>query len=150
MQPQAAVEIADRNSRARAYGMAPAGIVFLLNHVILRSYIGMGPETAEYLTRRVMWVINVLVLLVGLATGGGLLNNRQIRALVNDEVSQSNYRTGVILGFWVAMVAALALYVFPAVQRFTGSDAVYTVVTYGVSVAVLKFAYLEFRAHRDA
>ena len=150
MQSQDAVEIADRNSRARAYVMAAAGIVFLLNHVIFRAYIGMGPETAEHLTRRVMWVVNVVVLLLALSTGGGLLNNRQIRALVNDEVSQSNYRTSVILGFWVAMVAALAVYVFPALQRFTGPDALYTVVTYSVSVAVLKFAYLEFRAHRDA
>lgn len=150
MQSQDLVEIADRNSRARAYVMAAAGIVFLLNHVIFRSYIGIGPETAEHLTRRVMWVVNAVVLLLALSTGGGLLNNRQIRALVNDEVSQSNYRTSVILGFWVAMVTALALYVFPSLQRLTGPDALYTVVTYSVSVAVLKFAYLEFLAHRDA
>jgi len=130
--------------------MAAAGIVFLLNHVIFRSYIGMGPETAEHLTRRVMWLVNVVVLLLALSTGGGLLNNRQIRALVNDEVSQSNYRTSVALGFWVAMVTALGLYAFPALQRFTGPDALYTVVTFSVTVAVLKFAYLEFRAHRDA
>jgi hypothetical protein len=97
-----------------------------------------------------MWVVNAVVLLLALSTGGGLLNNRQIRALVNDEVSQSNYRTSVILGFWVAMVTALALYVFPSLQRLTGPDALYTVVTYSVCVAVLKFAYLEFRAHRDA
>jgi len=150
MQSQDLVEIADRNSRARAYVMAAAGIVFLLLHVIFRSQLGMGPETAGHLTRRVMWVVNVVFLLLGLWTGGGILNNRQIRALVNDEVSQSNYRTSVILGFWVAMVTALALYVFPAVQIFTGPDALHTVVTYSVSVAVLKFAYLEFRAHRDA
>ena len=150
MQSHDLVEIADRNSRARAYVMAAAGIVFLLLHVIFRSQLGMGPETAGHLTRRVMWVVNVVFLLLGLWTGGGILNNRQIRALVNDEVSQSNYRTSVILGFWVAMVTALALYVFPALQRLTGPDVLYTVVTYSVSVAVLKFAYLEFRAHRDA
>lgn len=150
MQSSNAVEIADRNSRARAYVMAAAGIAFLLIHVIFRSYVGMGPETAEHLTRRVVWVVNVVVLLLGLLTGGGLLNNQQIRALVNDEVSQSNYRTSVILGFWVAMVTALALYLFPALQRYTGPDAIYTIVTFSVAIAVLKFAYLEFRAHRDA
>lgn len=150
MQSSNAVEIADRNSHARAYVMAAAGIAFLLIHVIFRSYVGMGPETAEHLTRRVVWVVNVVVLLLGLLTGGGLLNNQQIRALVNDEVSQSNYRTSVILGFWVAMVTALALYLFPALQRYTGPDAIYTIVTFSVAIAVLKFAYLEFRAHRDA
>ena len=150
MQSEDLVEIADRNSRARAYVMAAAGIAFLLIHVVFRSYVGMGPETAEHLTRRVVWVVNVVILLLGLLTGGGLLNNRQIRALVNDEVSQTNYRTSAILGFWVAMVTALALYVFPSLERFTGPDAIYTVVTFSVAGAVLKFAYLEFRAHRDA
>jgi hypothetical protein len=85
-----------------------------------------------------------------LLTGGGLLNDRQIRALVNDEVSQSNYRMSVILGFWVAMVTALVLYVFPNVLSVMGGDPIFTAVTFSVAVAVLKFAYLEHRAHRDA
>jgi hypothetical protein len=130
--------------------MGAAGIAFVLIHVVFRPYIGIGPETAEHLTRRVMWVVNVVVLLLGLSTGNGLLNNREIRALVNDEVSQSNYRTSVILGFWVAMVTALALYLSPNLLGFMGGDAIYTTVTFSVAVAVLKFAYLEYRAHRDA
>lgn len=150
MQSGNAVEIADRNSRARAYVMAAAGIAFLLIYVIFRPYISLGPETAQHLTRRVMWVVNVVVLLLGLLTGGGLLNNQQIRALVNDEVSQSNYRTSVILGFWVAMVTALVMYLIPNFLAFMGGDPIYTTVTFSVTVAVLKFAYLEYRAHRDA
>src|SRR5688500_14217687 len=77
MQSRNAVEVADRNSRVRAYVMAAAGLAFLLIHVVFRSYVGMGAETAEVLTRRVMWVVNVVVLLLGLSTGGGLLNNRE-------------------------------------------------------------------------
>ena len=150
MQSGNAVEIADRNSRARAYVMAAAGIAFLLIYVVFRSYVFNGPETAAHLTRRVMWVVNVVVLLLGLATGGGLLNNRQIRALVNDEVSQSNYRTSIILGFWVAMFTALVLYVFPNLLEYIGGDSLLNTVTFSVAVAVLKFAYLELRAHRDA
>jgi hypothetical protein len=150
MQSQDAVEIADRNSRKRAYVMAAAGLAFLVIYVVFRPYINLGPETAQHLTRRLVWVVNVVMLLLCLLTGGGILTNREIRALVNDEVSQSNYRTSVILGFWVAMVTALALYVFPRVLSFMGDNAIYTVVTLSVAVAVLKFAYLEYRAHRDA
>ena len=51
-----------------------------------------------------------------LATGGGLLNNRQIRVLVNDEVSRSNYRTSVVAGYWVAMTAAMAVYFWPTAE----------------------------------
>ena len=150
MQSRNAVEVADRNSRVRAYVMAAAGLAFLLIHVVFRSYVSMGPETAEVLTRRVMWVVNVVVLLLALSTGGGLLNNREIRALVNDEVSQGNYTRSVALGFWVAMVTALVLHVFPNLLAYVGGDALYNTVTFSVAAAVLKFAYLELRAHRDA
>ena len=69
---------------------------------------------------------------------------------MNDEVSQGNYRTSVILGFWVAMGTALLLYAFPNVLAYIGGDAIYNTVTFSVAAAVLKFAYLELRAHRDA
>jgi hypothetical protein len=97
-----------------------------------------------------MWSINVVVLLLCLATGGGILNDREIRALVNDEVSRANYRTSAIAGFWVAMISALLLYLIPAFAAIGGQDAIYIVVTLSVAIASLLFAYLELRAHRDA
>ncbi len=150
MQSRTPVEIADRYSRKRTALVAAAAIVFVVGQLLGGPFFGSGPETAPHLTRGVVWTVNVIVLLLLLATGGGLLNDRQIRALVNDEISRKNYRTSVVAGFWIAMTTAMVLYIVPAFNHFTGREAVYIVVTASVAVASLAFAYLEHRAHRDA
>ena len=91
-----------------------------------------------------------MLLLVLLATGGGILNKREISILVNDEVSCENYRTSVVAGFWVAMTAAMGLYFLLSFQSFSASGAIYIIVTASIVVALLVFSFLELRAHRDA
>jgi O-antigen/teichoic acid export membrane protein len=151
MQGRSKVEIADERSRKRAIIVAAAAIVFVVAQVMGGPLFNHGPDaTAHHLTRTVMWSVNVVVLLLCLATGGGILNDREIRALVNDEVSRANYRTSVIAGFWVAMISSMLLYLIPAFAAIGGQDAIYIVVTLSVAIASLSFAYLELRAHRDA
>src|ERR671937_2939070 len=103
------VEIADRMSRKRAVLVAVAALVFLAAQVVSRPFFGAAGDTAHR-AKIDAWAVNAVALLVLLATGGGLLNRRQIRALVNDEVARSNYRTAVVAGYWVAMTTAMALY----------------------------------------
>ncbi len=150
MQSRTPVEIADQDSRKRAIVVAAAALVFLAVQLIAHPFFGAGPDTAHRLTPRAMWAINAVVLLLGLATWGGLLNHRGIRALVNDEVSRSNYQTAVVAGYWVAMTAAMGLYLWPSVESFTARTAAYIVVTSSIVVALLTFSYLEYRAHCDA
>jgi hypothetical protein len=150
MQNRSPVEIADENSRKRAIIVIAGTIVFVVGQIFGGPWVPRGPGAASELTRTVMWSVNVIVLLLCLATGGGILNNREIRALVNDEVSRSNYRTSAIAGFWVAMTSALLLYLVPSFAGIAGKEAIYIVVTLSVAVASLSFAFLELRAHRDA
>lgn len=149
MQSKSPVEIADRVSRRRAGGIAAAAAVFLIVQVIARPFFGSALDTAHRATVD-MWAINAGVLLLLLATGGGLLLNRQVRSLVNDEVSRSHYRTAVGAGYWVAMVTAMGLYVLSGFTTVTGREAVYLIVTSSLAVALLAFSYLEYRAHRSA
>ena len=149
MQSKTPVEIADRYSRRRAFGVAAAAIVFLAVQVISRPFFVAGGNTAQH-AKIDMWAVNAVVLLLLLATGGGLLNNGRIRALVNDEVSRSNYRTSVVAGFWVAMAAAMGLYLVPGLHSVTARETAYIVVSSSIVVALLTFSYLEYRAHRDA
>ncbi|HEY4954051.1 MAG TPA: hypothetical protein VII02_04120 [Gemmatimonadaceae bacterium] len=150
MQSRTPVEIADVYSRKRAIVFAAAAVVFLLIQVVARPFFAAGAATANLLTPGVMWAINVIFLLLCLATGGGILNRSEIRALVNDEVSDRNYKTSAIAGFWVAMATAIGLYFLPIAESFTARGVVYIIVTPSVAVAVLVFSYLELRAHRDA
>jgi hypothetical protein len=149
MQSKTPVEIADQYSRKRAAGVAAAAIVFLAIQVLARPFFIAGSETAHHVQID-LWAVTAVVLLLLLATGGGLLNSRQIRSLVNDDVAHANYRTAVLAGYWVAMTTALGLYVFPRFASLTVREGVYLVVTPSIVVALLAFAYLESRAHRDA
>lgn len=147
MQSRTPVEIADRVSRKRAVGVAAAALVFLLVQIVVHPFFS-GPDTGRR-ARTDIWAINAVVLLFLLATGGGLLNRREIRVLVNDEVSRSHYKTAVVAGFWVAMTTAMGLYLLPAFRDLTARGTAYVIVTASISVALLAFAFLEYRAHRD-
>jgi hypothetical protein len=129
--------------------MAAAAIAFVIVQLAARPFFGGGPD-GEHRVQKTMWAINAGALLLLLATGGGLLKNRGIRALVNDDVSRSHYKTAVVVGYWVAMATAMGLYLVPGVGGFTAREAVYMIVTPSIAVALLAFSYLEHRAHRDA
>lgn len=149
MEPKRAVDVADEKSRKRAGLVAAAAGVFAVAQVLARPFFAGVRDTA-HAAKVDWWAINAALLLVLLATGGGgLMNSRQIRLLINDEVSQSHYRTAVISGYWVAMVAAMGLYVLEGFMKLTGRDVVYVVVSASIVVALFVFSYLEFRAHRD-
>jgi hypothetical protein len=150
MHSNAPVEIADRISRKRGVTTAVAAIVFVGAQVLANPFFGDAPQTASRLSPQVLWAVNAVALLLLLATGGGLLRNRQIRALVNDEVSRSHYRTAIVAGYWVAMAAAMGLYILPAAATVSGRAAAYVVVTSSTFVALVTFSWLEHRAYRDA
>ena len=140
------VEIADRLSRKRALASAIAAAVFLMVQVLTHPFFGVDAQHP----RTGMWAVNAFALLLILATGGGLVYNRQIRQLLHDELSRSHYRTAVIAGYWIAMTVAMGLIVLPVSQGMGAREAVYLIVTPSIPAALLTFAYLEHRAHRDA
>jgi hypothetical protein len=148
MESRSPVEIADQVSRRRATGMAVATIVFLAIQFITRPVFVTGPNSAPS-ARIEMWAINAIVLLLLLATGGGLLYRRKIKELVNDEISRLNYKTAVAAGYWVAMITAMSVYLLPALGVHTAREAVYLIVTLSIGVALLTFAFLERRALSD-
>ena len=48
------------------------------------------------------------------------------------------------------MLTAFLIYVVPAWQSLNGRQVTYLIVTIGASTALLTFAWLELRSHRDA
>jgi nicotinamide riboside transporter PnuC len=141
MDNRSPVEIADRLSRKRAILTAGTAVAF-----VVAQLLATRPHTGQH----ALWTFWSLLLLVLLATGGGLLHQTKIRALMNDEVSRDHHRTAVGAGFWTAMVAALAFYWVPGVDTHPARAAIQLIVTIGLAAALLVFAYLELRAHRDA
>ncbi len=148
MQSRSPVEIADQFSRRRVTMVAIATLVFLGVQLIAGPFWGARRGT-PYISE-IGWGINAFVLLLMLAIGSRLLRNRRIRSLVDDEVSRHNRVMGIVVGYWVAMTAAMGLYLATTFKDLTAREALYLVVTPSVGVALLTFCYLEWRAHRDA
>ena len=150
MKPTSDVEIADRMSRRRAIVVGVAALAFIAFQFIDNPFFYVGDRgTVQAVNRRVLWAAYTGVLLLGLATGGGLLGNQRIRALVDDEVSRSNYRTASTAGFWIAMGMAMLIYLYGGYSLYTGQEAIYLIVTPAVAAALLAFAFLELRALRS-
>lgn len=148
MSQKSEIEVADRKSRQRSILFAWATGVFLFVQVITHPVFGSG-EAYSHGWRRYAWALNAVLLLMLLGGGGGIMNSPRLRALINDEVAKENYRTACKVGFWIAMVCALALYVIPAFQGLTGAQVSYLVVTLAAGPALLTFSWLEYRAHSD-
>ena len=147
MSSRSLVELADRKSRQRAVLFGVAAVIFLVVQVITRPAFATGSYAHGW--RLYGWAFNAALLLMLLGGGGGL-NTTQLRALIHDEVARSHNRSACKAGFWMAMLAALALYVVPWFQSFTGHQVSYVVLTLGTATALLTFAWLEFRSHVHA
>jgi hypothetical protein len=148
MQSRSPVEVADKVSRKRAVAVAIAAGVFLMIQVT-RPVFNSDPDTA-HLSRLIMWALNAAALLLLIYTRGGLVQRREIRELVNDEIARANSRSAVNFGYWIAMSIAMGLYALAGYRDLTAREAIYLIVTPGVGIALLAFAWLERRAHRDA
>jgi len=142
MDTRSPVEIADRLSRKRAILIAGTAVAF-----VVAQFLATLAHTGQPALWTWCWSMLLLLLM---ATGGGLLHQTKIRALMNDEVARDHHRTAVGAGFWAAMVAGLVFYWVPGLDRYSARAAIQLIVTLGVITALLVFAYLELRAHRDA
>jgi hypothetical protein len=139
------IEIADRISRKRPILIAAAALFFIAIQVGSRPvFVAGGGRPIQIIG----WAVTAGGLLGMLAVGGGLLNSRQLQALINDEVSRANSRTAIVAAFWASMLIAMILYAIPPSRGLTARDAVYLIVTAATGVAMLDFAYLEYRATR--
>ena len=104
--PLSEIEYAERSSRSRAIIMALLAAVTAFNSTLgLQSAVN---DEASF--RGGAWLLTVALGLVILSTGGGLMLSRRLRALMNDERTRHNRSRAFAAGFFVAMLAALALY----------------------------------------
>jgi len=94
------------------------------------------------------WLVLSLILLLALATGGGWLQSKEVRALMNDEVTQANRSRAMTMGFLFAMAAAMALYLLNQFAPFTAREAIHVIASLGLGAALGRCGMLERRAHR--
>ena len=136
------IDKADRISRARALIMAIAAIVLLI-----QAALGVGDEASSMtpVLRNATWGIMILFWLIILATGGGLQLGRNLRSLLNDEVSLANRGLALQTGFWAAMLLGLIVYFASLYWPIPVRSGLRIVTNLSIAAALIRYAWLELR-----
>jgi hypothetical protein len=111
------------------------------------SHAGDPTRTVENV-RIAAWAVWAAALLLLLLTGGGWIWGPAVRRLLNDELSVHNRHEGQRAGFWGAMAACLAVYLFSFYEPLGPRDVVHLVLTFAIGTAFFRYGWLERRAER--
>jgi Na+-transporting methylmalonyl-CoA/oxaloacetate decarboxylase gamma subunit len=95
------------------------------------------------------WVVFSLVLLLALVTRGSWFMSRRVRDMVDDEASRANRTEALKTGFIVANGTAIFIYVASQFAPLSAREAIHLIVSLGIGCALLRFAMLERRDHRN-
>lgn len=138
-----AVDIAERTARVRAFGLLFLAALTCVVMILVRT--GRGSDFMQGL-----W----LGLLFGCALNlmpikRWLRPNSDVIRLLEDEGTRENRRLACTIGFWAAVVVALAFQLASHFDTSIGAEEVgQYVATAGIVTAMLAFAMLELRAAR--
>jgi ABC-type Fe3+ transport system permease subunit len=91
------------------------------------------------------WALLSAVLLAGLVTGGFWLRKPELRAMLNDELSRAHRADALRIGFILAMVAGIALYVVGTAVALSDREVIHLIVSVGIGTALIRFGMLERR-----
>lgn len=143
------IEIADRLSRKRARMMMVLAVIFVTQQAAyVTGRIEDGARTVDHV-KIGAWLVLSVVLLLLLATGGAWLRSKNVRALMEDDVTRANRAEAFRLGFLVTMAAGIGLYCVTLFEPVAGRDAIHILMSTGLVVALIRFGMLERRAFRD-
>ena len=148
--PMSVAEKAEFLSKRRARMLPALAVIFLSQQATFFSQMSGGQHVSAEQAKISAWLVLSVVLLLGLATKGFWLEPKEVRTLVDDENTRANRNEAMRWGFLFAMGSAIAVYVLTMFDAVTGREAVHIVLSFGIAAALLRWAVLERRAHRDA
>lgn len=136
------IEKAEQVSRTRSLIMAVMALVLLI-----QAALGVGDEASSMtpILRHALWGVMILFWLVILATGGWLRLSRDVRNVMNDEVSRANRSLALQTGFWTAMALALLLYFASLEWTLSLREGMRVLADVSIAAALTRYAWLELR-----
>ncbi len=93
------------------------------------------------------WIIMTLAVLLLLSTNGFWNYRRDLRKLLDDEVTRDHRARAMATGFVSAMLSGIVLFAMKGALEFTAAEAIHLIVSAGLIAALLRFAWLERRAY---
>jgi len=142
-------EKAEELSQRRTRMLPVLAILFLFQQfTFLNGGLGSGDRPVDHV-RIAAWLVMSIVILVALTTGGGWIYSREVRRLANDEATRVHRDRSFRAGFLASMASCIAIYFLSFFEPMSARDAIHWVMTVGIAVTLLWFAFLERRANRD-
>lgn len=142
-------ERADDLSRRRARILPVLAIIYITqqaSYITIRS----GPADRPVDQMKISaWLVLSAVLLAAIATNGFWLQRREVRAMIDDEGTRANRSDAMRFGFIFAMLTCIVVYFITMFEPVNGRDAVHIVMSDGLGAALIRWGWLERRAHRD-
>ena len=137
------IQTADRLGRKRARMMPVLAVLFLSQQT---SFFANPPgERLVDHVRIGAWVLMTAVILLTLHTGGFMFRSRAVRDVLEDEQSRANRASGMHWGFMAMVIASMTIYAILGAAPLTAREAIHLIVSAGVVVALIRFAFLERR-----
>jgi hypothetical protein len=149
MNQRSMAEKAEYLSRRRARMLPALAVIYLAQQGSYFSALESPAHTSSYTFRISAWLVLSAVLLAALATKGFWFQPREVRDLIDDEHTRANRLDALRLGFVLAMLTGMAVYFVDQFEPLTAGAAAHLILTFGLGAALIRFGYLERRAHRD-
>ena len=150
MSDRAAAERADYLSRRRARMLPMLAILYLTQQVSFFSALDPGSHESARTVKIGAWLVLSLVLLAALTTKGFWLQPREVRELIDDENTRANRLDAIRYGYLAAMLAAMGIYFWVQIEPLTAMETIHLILSAGLGAALIRFGFLERRAHRYA
>ncbi|MEY4500844.1 MAG: hypothetical protein RIS52_734 [Pseudomonadota bacterium] len=139
--------LAEKLTRRRARMCIILGLFFIAT---MASSLGVDVPTSRPETVKIAaWIVWAAMLLFILATGGGLLRGKTVRALMNDDSTIDNRRRAMVAGFWATVASAFALYAISLFEPVSGREAIRLLLSAAVGASIIGFGKLELRSLRN-
>ena len=142
-------ERADLLSRRRARVLPVLAIIYIsqqASYITMRSGPAARPVDAMKISA---WLVLSAVLLAAIATNGFWLQPRQVRSMIDDEVTRANRSDAMRFGFVIAMLTCIVIYFITMFEPVNGRDAVHITMSDGLGGALIRWGWLERRAYRQ-
>lgn len=144
-----ASERAEELSRRRARMLPFLAIIYFSQQATFFSALDPAGHESARMVKIGAWLLLSAVLLAALTTKAFWLERREVRNLIDDENTRANRLEAIRYGFIAAMLMTMATYLLVAIEPITAPEAAHLILSAGLGVALLRFGFLERRAHRD-
>jgi hypothetical protein len=140
---------AERLSRRRARAIPALAVIFISQQAAFISEMPMlEPMRNVDVVKVSAWVVLSLVMLFALWSNGFWFRRKAVRDLLDDEATRAHRADAMSLGFLSAILLGIALYLLSMIGPIHVREALHLVVSTGIAAAMLRFGFLERRAHR--